>query len=160
MGVIQSGLNQSLITTAALVSQSPAFQEAKKEKIVKQEEKEFMKKDFPSAAKALSEMGDPKEKSAKELGKDTGKYDYINKTFQKAQDIAMKRKDPGMYSLAYALSDLSQKQMNTSRELRKMLLKKTEQKVQDQTDQMKEIKQHTKYSDEDDLDNPYYYMGW
>ena len=101
-----------------------------------------------------------KEKSVKELSQDMGKYDYINKTFQKAQDIAMKRKDPGMYSQAYALSDLSQKQMNTSRELREMLLKKTEQKVQDQTDQMNEIKQHTKYSDEDDLDNPYYYMGW
>ena len=160
MGVIQSGLNQSLITTAALVSQSPAFQEAQKEKIVKREEKEFMKKDLPAAAEALKEMGDPKEKSAKELSKDIGKYDYINKTFQKAQDIAMKRKNPGMYSQAYALSDLSQKQMNTSRELREMLLKKSEQKVQDQTDQMNEIKQHTKYSDEDDLDNPYYYMGW
>ena len=160
MGVIQSGLNQSLITTAALVSQSPAFQEAQKEKIVKQEEKEFMKKDLPSAVEALSGMGDPKQKSAKELSKDMGRYDYINKTFQKAQDIAMKRKDPGMYSQAYALSDLSQKQMNTSRELREMLLKKAEQKVQDQTDQMKEIKKHTKYSDEDDLQNPYYYFGW
>ena len=160
MGVIQSGLNQSLITTAALVSQSPAFQEAQKEKIVKREQKEFMKKDLPAAAEALFGIGNPKNKSAKELSKDMGKYDYINKTFQKAQDIAMKRKDPGMYSQAYALSDLSQKQMNTSRELREMLLKKTEQKVQDQTDQMNEIKQHTKYSDEDDLDNPYYYMGW
>ena len=50
--------------------------------------------------------------------------------------------------------------MNTSRELREMLLKQAEQKVQDQTDQMKEIKQHTKYSDEDDLQNPYYYLGW
>lgn len=160
MGVIQSGLNQSLITTAALVSQSPAFQEAQKEKIVKREEKEFMKKDLPSAAEALTGMGNPKKKSVKELSKDMGKYDYINKTFQKAQDIAMKRKDPGMYSQAYALSDLSQKQMNTSRELREQLLKKAEQKVQDQTDQMNEIKQHTKYSDEDDLDNPYYYMGW
>ena len=119
-----------------------------------------MKKDLPAAAEALKGMGDPKQKSAKELSKDMGRYDYINKTFQKAQDIAMKRKDPGMYSQAYALSDLSQKQMNTSRELREQLLKKAEQKVQDQTDQMNEIKQHTKYSDEDDLDNPYYYMGW
>lgn len=160
MGVIQSGLNQSLITTAALVSQSPAFQEAQKEKIVKQEEKEFMKKDLPAAAQSLAGMGDPKQKSAKELSKDMGKYDYINKTFQKAQDIAMKRKNPDMYSQAYALSDLSQKQMNTSRELRETLLKQAEQKVQNQTDQMNEIKQHTKYSDEDDLQNPYYYMGW
>ena len=160
MGVIQSGLNQSLITTAALVSQSPAFQEAQKERLAKQEEKEFMKKDLPAAAESLKGMGDPKEKSAKELSKDMGKYDYINKTFQKAQDIAMKRKNPDMYSQAYALSDLSQKQMNTSRELREMLLKKTEQKVQDQTDQMNDIKKHTKYSDEDDIDNPYYYMGW
>ena len=39
MGVIQSGLNQSLITTAALVSQSPAFQEAQKKKLVDKEEK-------------------------------------------------------------------------------------------------------------------------
>ena len=160
MGVIQSGLNQSLITTAALVSQSPAFQEAQKEKIVKREEKEFMKKDLPAAAEALAGMGDPKQKSVKELSKDIGKYDYINKTFQKAQDIGMKRKDPDMYSQAYALSDLSQKQINTSRELREMFLKQAKQKVQDQTDQMNEIKQHTKYSDEDDLDNPYYYMGW
>ena len=98
MGVIQSGLNQSLITTAALFSQSPAFQEAQKERLAKQEEKEFMKKDLPAAAEALSGMGDPKEKSEKELSKDMGKYDYINKTFQKAQDIAMKRKNPGMYS--------------------------------------------------------------
>ena len=158
MGVIQSGLNQSLITTAALVSQSPAFQEAQKERLAKQEEKEFMKKDLPAAAEALSGMGDPKEKSEKELSKDMGKYDYINKTFQKAQDIAMKRKNPGMYSQAYALSDLSQKQMNTSRELREMLLKKTEQKVQDQTDQMKEIKKHAQYADEDDFYNPY--VGW
>ena len=158
MGVIQSGLNQSLITTAALVSQSPAFQEAQKEKIVKREEKEFMKKDLPAATEALAGIGDPKKKSFKELSKDMGKYDYINKTFQKAQDIAMKRKDPDMYSQAYALSDLSQKQINTSRELREMLLKKTEQKVQDQTDQMNEIKQHAKYSEEDDFNNPY--VGW
>ena len=158
MGVIQSGLNQSLITTAALISQSPAFQEAQKERLAKQEEKEFMKKDLPAAAEALTGMGNPKEKSAKELSKDMGKYDYINKTFQKAQDIAMKRKNPGMYSQAYALSDLSQKQMNTSRELREQLLKKAEQKVQDQTDQMNEIKQHAKYSDEDDFYNPY--VGW
>ena len=48
--------------------------------------------------------------------------------------------------------------MNTSRELREMLLKKSEQKVQDQTDQMKEIKKHAKYSDEDDFYNPY--VGW
>ena len=48
--------------------------------------------------------------------------------------------------------------MNTSRELREMLLKQSEQKVQDQTDQMKEIKKHTKYSDEDDFYNPY--VGW
>lgn len=57
-----------------------------------------MKKDLPAASEALYGMGDPKEKSAKELSKDIGKYDYINKTFQKAQDIAMKRKNPGMYS--------------------------------------------------------------
>ena len=158
MGVIQSGLNQSLITTAALVSQSPAFQEAQKERLAKQEEKELMKKDLPAAVEALSRIEDPKEKSEKELSKDIGKYDYINKTFQKAQDIAMKRKNPGMYSQAYALSDLSQKQMNTSRELREMLLKRSEQKVQDQTDQMKEIKKHAKYSDEDDFYNPY--VGW
>ena len=39
-----------------------------------------------------------------------------------------------------------------------MLLKKSEQKVQDKTDQMKEIKKHAKYSDEDDFYNPY--VGW
>lgn len=118
MGVIQSGLNQSLLTTAALVSQSPAFQEAQKERLVKQEQKEFMKKDFPAAQQALAGMGDPKGKSVQELSQDIGRADYISKTFQKAQDIAMKRKDPNMYSQAYALSDVSQKHMNTSRELR------------------------------------------
>ena len=70
----------------------------------------------------------------------------------------MKRKNPDMYSQAYVLSDLSQKQMNTSRELRELLLKQAEQKVQYQTDQMKDIKKHTKYSDEDDFYNPY--VGW
>lgn len=39
MGVIQSGLNQSLLTTAAIVSQTPAFQEAQKKKLVNKEEK-------------------------------------------------------------------------------------------------------------------------
>lgn len=39
MGVIQSGLNQSLLATAALVSQTPAFQEAQKKKLVDKEEK-------------------------------------------------------------------------------------------------------------------------
>ena len=118
MGVIQSGLNQSLLTTAALVSQSPAFQEAQKERLVKQEQKEFMKKDFPAAQQALAGMSDPKCKSVQELSQDIGRADYISKTFQKAQDIAMKRKDPNMYSQAYALSDVSQKHMNTSMELR------------------------------------------
>lgn len=158
MGVIQSGLNQSLLTTAALVSQSPAFQEAQKERLVKQEQKEFMKKDFPAAQQALAGMGDPKGKSVQELSQDIGRADYISKTFQKAQDIAMKRKDPNMYSQAYALSDASQKHMNTSRELREQLIKQARQKVQDQSDQMNEIKQNVKYSDEDDFNNPY--VGW
>lgn len=158
MGVIQSGLNQSLLTTAALVSQSPAFQEAQKERLVKQEQKEFIKKDFPAVQQALAGMGDPKGKSVKELSQDIGRADYINKTFQKAQDIAMKRKDPNMYSQAYALSDVSQKHMNTSRELREQLIEQARKKVQDQTDQMNEIKQHVKYSDEDDFNNPY--VGW
>lgn len=39
-----------------------------------------------------------------------------------------------------------------------MLIKQAEDKSKDQTDQMKEIKQHVKYSDEDDFDNPY--VGW
>lgn len=118
MGVIQSGLNQSLLTTAALVSQSPAFQEAQKERLVKQEQKEFMKKDFPAAQQALVGIGDRKGKSFQELSIDIGKADYINKTFQRAQDIAIKRKDPNMYSQAFGISDVSQKHMNASRELR------------------------------------------
>lgn len=158
MGVIQSGLNQSLLTTAALVSQSPAFQEVQKERLVKQEQKEFMKKDFPAAQQALAGMGDPKGKSVQELSQDIGRADYISKTFQKAQDIAMKRKDPNMYSQAYALSYVSQKHMNTSRELREQIIKQARQKTKDQTDQMNEIKQHVKYSDEDDFNNPY--VGW
>lgn len=87
-----------------------------------------------------------------------GSYDYINKTFQKAQDIAMKRKDPKMYSEAYGISDIAQKSMNKSRELREMLIKQAKQDSKDQTDQMNGIKQHVKYSDEDDFDNPY--VGW
>lgn len=119
-----------------------------------------MKNDLPAANKALVGIGKPEGKSIGELSKDIGKYDYINKTFQKAQDIAMKRKDSEMYSEAYGISDIAQQSMNKSRELREILIKQAKQKVQDQTDQMKEIKQHTKYSDEDDLDNPYYYLGW
>lgn len=84
MGVIQSGLNQSLLATAALVSQSPAFQEAQKEKLVKKEEKEFMKNDVPATLKALSGIGDPEGKSIKDLNKSIGNIDYINKTLEKA----------------------------------------------------------------------------
>lgn len=124
--------------------------------MVKQEQKEFIKKDLPAAQEALAGMGDPKGKSVSELTQDIGRADYINKTFQKAQDIAMKKKDPDMYSKAYALSNISQKHMDTSRELREQLLKQAEQKRQDQSQQMYEIKE--RFKDEDDFQNPY--VGW
>lgn len=157
MGVIQSSLNQSLLATAALVSQSPAFQEAQKEKSAKREYEEF-NKELPSVLQALSERSDPNNRSVKELGKDIGRLDYVNKVSQKAQDIAIKRRDQGMYSSAYGLSYIAQEHMNETRALREMLIKQAKQKAKDQTDQMNEIKQHVKYSEEDDFDNPY--VGW
>ena len=161
MGVIQSGLNQSLITTAALVSQSPAFQEAQKDRLAKREEDRFLKKDLPAANDALNQLTKPEDiskLSIQELPIESGKYSYINKTFQKAQDIALKRRDPGLYSQAYGVSNTAQESQDMLKRLRNKYVEIAKNKAKNQTDQINEIKQNAKYSEEDDFNNPY--VGW
>lgn len=164
MGVIQSGLNQSLLTTAALASQSPAFEKMKQEKIrqmdIKKTEQEALRASQGASKAIKGVVGDKVSPAAKEVAFQTAQQAaaQYSMLYQKdPSDINLKRYQQavmgsqiakGVQSGNYRIAPYTREQAN----------QQANQKAIEQSKQMEEIKQHAKYSEEDDFRNPY--AGW
>ena len=172
MGVIQSGLNQSLLATSVLASQSPAFEKRKQEKLrqmdIKKTEQEALRAS-QGASKALKGViGSNVSPAAKEAASQTAQNAaaQYSMLYQKdPSDINLKRYQNAVMGSQIAKGVQSGKLMIKPYSAQQLLQDRAAanqraiQKAAEQSKQMEEIKQHTKYSDEDDLDNPYYYLG-
>lgn len=171
MGVIQSGLNQSLLATAVLASQSPAFEKRKQEKLrqmdIKKTEQEALRSS-QGASKALKGViGDKVSPAAKEVAAQTAQQSaaQYSMLYQKdPSDINLKRYQNAVTGSQIAKSVQSGKLMIKPYSAQQLLQdraaanQRANQKAVEQSKQMEEIKQHAKYSDEDDFYNPY--VGW
>lgn len=173
MGVIQSGLNQSLLATAVLASQSPAFEKRKQEKLrqmdIKKTEQEALRAS-QGASKAIKGVigrvgvsPAAKEVAAQTAQNASAQYSML---YQKdPSDINLKRYQQAVRGSQIAEGVKSGKLMIKPYSAQQLLQdraaanQRANQKAVEQSKQMNEIKQHAKYSDEDDLDNPYYYLG-
>ena len=171
MGVIQSGLNQSLLTTAALASQSPAFEKRKQEKLrqmdIKKTEEEASRIN-KGASKALKGViGDKVSPAAKEVASQMTQRaaTQYSMLYQKdPSDINLKRYQQAVMGSQIAAGVKSGKFMIKPFSAQQLLQdraaanQRANQKAVEQSKQMEEIKQHAKYSEEDDFNNPY--VGW
>lgn len=164
MGVIQSGLNQALLTTAALASQSPAFEKRKQEKLrqmdIKKTEEEAGRAQKGASQAMKGIVGENVSPAAKEVASQTtqqavAQYSML---YQKdPSDINLKRYQQAVMGSQIAKGVQSGKYM-IKPYTREQANQQANQKAIEQSKQMEEIKQHAKYSEEDDFRNPY--AGW
>ena len=172
MGVIQSGLNQSLLATAVLASQSPAFEKRKQEKLrqmdIKKTEQEALRASKGASKAIKGVIGSNVSPEAKEVASQTAQNAaaQYSMLYQKdPSDINLKRYQNAVMGSQIAKGVQSGKFMIKPYSAQQLLQdsaaanQRATQKAVEQSKQMEEIKQHAKYSDEDDLDNPYYYLG-
>lgn len=164
MGVIQSGLNQSLLTTAALASQSPAFEKMKQEKIrqmdIKKTEQEALRSSQGASKAMKGVVGDKVSPAAKEVASQTAQQavaQYLMLYQKDPSDINLKRYQQAVMGSQIAKGVQSGKYM-IKPYTREQANQQANQKAIEQSKQMEEIKQHAKYSEEDDFRNPY--VGW
>lgn len=164
MGVIQSGLNQSLLTTAALASQSPAFEKMKQEKIrqmdIKKTEQEALRASQGASKAIKGVVGEKISPAAKEVASRTAQQAVAQYSmlYQKdPSDINLKRYQQAVMGSQIAKGVQSGKYM-IKPYTREQANQQADQKAIEQSKQMEEIKQHAKYSEEDDFRNPY--VGW
>ena len=169
MGVIQSGLNQSLALGAAIYTQTPTYKNKAEQNLKKRElekaqkkaeatrevaetpglteqQKEFATKQAESAGKAVYEL-DPTAQNLQNI------QFAPTETVSKSSSVGEKQK----VSVYNAYKWLMQRKRFDAIE-RETANKFAQQKALEQSKQMAEIKQHAKYSDEDDFYNPY--VGW
>ena len=175
MGVIQSGLNQSLALGAAIYTQTPTYKNKAEQNLKKRElekaqkkaeaakkvagtpglteqEKEFATKQAESAGKAVYEL-DPTAQNLQNI------QFAPTKTVSQSSAVGEKQEIANSQLRNFHLQEfLTQRRVDALK--REAANRIAQQKALEQSKQMNEIKQHTKYSEEDDADNPYYYMGW
>lgn len=169
MGVIQSGLNQSLALGAAIYTQTPAYKN-KAEQNVKKRELEKAQKKAEATRNVAETPGLTKQQKeyATKQAESAGKAVYeLDPTAQNLQNIQFAPTKTISQS-----SSVGANQELTNSSLQELLMRKVryakiereaannvaKQKALEQSKQMAEIKQHAKYSDEDDFYNPY--VGW
>ena len=171
MGVIQSGLNQSLLTTAALASQSPAFEKMKQEKIrqmdIKKTEQEALRASQGASKAIKGVIGDKVSPTAKEVASQSAQHaaaQYLMLYQKDPSDINLKRYQQAVMGSQVAAGVKSGKLWIKPYSAQQLLQdraaanQRANQKAVEQSKQMEEIKQHAKYSEEDDFNNPY--VGW
>lgn len=171
MGVIQSGLNQSLLATAVLASQSPAFEKRKQEKLrqmdIKKTEQEALRVSQGASKAMKGVIGDNVSPAAKEVAAQTAQNasaQYSTLYQKDPSDINLKRYQNAVMGSQIAKGVQSGKLMIKPYSAQQLLQDRAAanqraiQKTAEQAKQMNEVKQHTKYSDEDDFYNPY--VGW
>ena len=173
MGVIQSGLNQSLALGAAIYTQTPTYknkaeQNFKKRELEKaqkkaeaakevaetpgltEQQKEFATKQAESAGKAVYEL-DPTAQNLQNI------QFAPTKTISQSRAVGEKQEIDNSRFRNYNLQELlMQRRVDAFK--REAVNKIAQQKALEQSKQMAEIKQHAKYSEEDDFYNPY--VGW
>ena len=169
MGVIQSGLNQSLALGAAIYTQTPAYRN-KAEQNVKKRELEKAQKKADATKKVAETPGLTKQQKefATKQAESAGKAVYeLDPTAQNLQNIQFAPTKTISQS-----SSVGANQELTNSSFQEFLMRRrryyaierevvnnmAKQKALEQSKQMSEIKQHAKYSDEDDFSNPY--VGW
>ena len=169
MGVIQSGLNQSLALGAAIYTQTPTYKNKAEQNLKKRELEKAQKK--AEAAKGVVEtpgLTKQQKEYATKQAESAGKAVYeLDPTAQNLQNIQFAPTETVSKSSsvgekqAISRSHFQEWLMRRGRETvkREQANRIAQNKAIEQSRQMDEIKQHTKYSDEDDLQNPYYYMG-
>ena len=168
MGVIQSGLNQSLALGAAIYTQTPTYKN-KAEQNLKKRELEKAEKKAEKAKGILETPGftEQQKQYAAEQAESAGKAVYeLDPTVQNLQNIQFAPTKTVSQSKSVGEkqeighSHLQEYLMRRQAVKREEANRAAQKKAIEQSKQMNEIKQHVKYSDEDDLDNPYYYLGW
>ena len=173
MGVIQSGLNQSLALGAAIYTQTPTYKNKAEQNLKKRELEKAQKK--AEATREVAEtpgLTEQQKEFATKQAESAGKAVYeLDPTAQNLQNIQFAPTKTVSQS-----SSVGEKQEITNSQLanlnfqeyfikiRQEAIKRNEanriaqMKVLEQQKQMAEIKQHAKYSEEDDFYNPY--VGW
>ena len=169
MGVIQSGLNQSLALGAAIYTQTPAYKNKAEQNVKKRELEKAQKK--AEATRNVAEtpgLTEQQKEYATKQAESAGKAVYeLDPTAQNLQNIQF----APTKTISQSRS-VGEKQELTNSSLQNILMRKVryakiereaannvaKQKALEQSKQMAEIKQHAKYSDEDDFYNPY--VGW
>ena len=173
MGVIQSGLNQSLALGAAIYTQTPTYKNKAEQNLKKRElekaqkkaeatrevaetpglteqQKEFATKQAESAGKAVYEL-DPTAQNLQNI------QFAPTKTVSQSSAVGEKQEISNSRFQNYNIQEwLMQRRVDALK--RDAANKIAQQKALEQSKQMAEIKQHTKYSEEDDFYNPY--VGW
>ena len=168
MGVIQSGLNQSLALGAAIYTQTPTYKNKAEQNLKRRELEKAQKK--ADAAKEVAEtpgLTKQQKEYATKQAESAGKAVYeLDPTAQNLQNIQFTPAETVSKS-----SSVGEKQEITRSHVQEYLIARkkeaikraeanrmAQQKAIEQAKQMNEIKQHTKYSEEDDFYNPY--VGW
>lgn len=170
MGVIQSGLNQSLALGAAIYTQTPTYKNKAEQNLKKRELEKAQKK--AEAAREVAEtpgLTEQQKEFATKQAESAGKAVYeLDPTAQNLQNIQFAPTKTISQSSAVgekqkiSRSPAQEWLMKTQRRVdalkREEANRIAQQKALEQSKQMAEIKQHVKYSDEDDFYNPY--VGW
>lgn len=168
MGVIQSGLNQSLALGAAIYTQTPTYKNKAEQNLKKRELEKAQKK--AEAARGVVEtpgLTEQQKEYATKQAESAGKAVYeLDPTAQNLQNIqfaptkTVSQSSSVGEKQAISRSHFQEWLMRRGRETirREQANRIAQQKALEQSRQMDEIKQHAKYSEEDDFINPY--VGW
>ena len=157
MGVIQSGLNQSLLATAVLASQSPAFEKRKQEKLrqmdIKKTEQEALRASQGASKAIKGVIGNNVSPAAREVAAQTAQNAsaQYSMLYQKdPSDINLKRYQQAVMGSQIAKGVQSGKLMIKPYSAQQLLQdraaanQRANQKAVEQSKQMEEIKQHAK----------------
>ena len=173
MGVIQSGLNQSLALGAAIYTQTPTYKNKAEQNLKKRELEKAQKK--AEAAKGVAEtpgLTEQQKEFAAKQAESAGKAVYEldptaqnlqniqfapTKTISQSSAVGEKQEISNSRFQNYHIQELlMQRRVDAIK--REQANKIAQMKALEQSKQMAEIKQHAKYSEEDDFYNPY--VGW
>ena len=169
MGVIQSGLNQSLALGAAIYTQTPTYKN-KAEQNLKMRELEKAQKKAEATREVAETPGltEQQKEFATKQAESAGKAVYeLDPTAQNLQNIQFAPTKTVSQSSSVgenqtirnsSLQEYLMRRVRYAKIEREQANKIAKMKAVEQSKQMAEIKQHVKYSDEDDFYNPY--VGW
>ena len=165
MGVIQSGLNQSLALGAAIYTQTPTYKNKAEQNLKKRElEKAQKKADATRKVAETPGLTEQQKEYATKQAESAGKAVYeLDPTAQNLQNIQFAPTKTISQSSSAGdkqkiLTGIGKWKWKWNVVDRAAANQRANQKAVEQSKQMEEIKQHAKYTEEDDFYNPY--AGW